>query len=298
MRRLLKKLLFLCLVFNFAHINYASNVDLIVFSFNRPLQLYAFLESVYKYTSVPDSIYVLYRSSNYAYESAYKELKESFGNVCFVKQGNNPRKDFKPLLLKCFNESSSEYVVFGVDDIIIKDYFDFNACISFLEQVDAYGFYLRLGKNITRAYNVHASFALPPLKSISDDVYLFRFDEGQYDWAYPNTVDMTIYKKSKIKDFLSQASYSSPNTLEGTWASKADKGDIGICFGFSKIFNILLNIVQQDWHNPNENSFNAKQLLDKWNQGLKIDIDCFFKIDNESPHIKAIPTFTKRKDIV
>jgi len=292
--------LLFCCVFSgyiFSHLNSGShsqsNVDLIVFSFNRPLQLYSFLESVYKYTSNLSKISVLYRSENEKYESAYQEVQQLFPEVFFIRQGKRPKVDFKPLLLQCFN-SSSEYIVFGVDDIIVKDYIDFDECISVMKKIDAHGFFLRLGKNITRVYNGGYKVQQPKLYSVKKDIFRFTIKKGVKYWGYPNNVDMTIYKKSVIEKFFKSESYTSPNKLEAKWSSKSVKNRIGLCFETSKILNIPLNIVQRDFSNKHEDSFSPKKLLDLWNNRLKLDIDFCFQMNNESPHVGLIPLFIER----
>ena len=128
-----------------------KNTDLIIFSFNRPMQLYAVLECTHKYFANLNNTYVLYRTSSQSYENAYDEIKIIFNQVHFVKQGNNPRADFKPLLLQCFFDSPAEYIMFSVDDDIVRDFVDIAECIDAMEKFDAYGFYLKLGENIIYA---------------------------------------------------------------------------------------------------------------------------------------------------
>ncbi|MBS0637365.1 MAG: hypothetical protein JSS12_07625, partial [Verrucomicrobia bacterium] len=41
-----------------------KQVDLVVFSFDRPMQLYAFLESLETYVSNPHQIHVIYRCTD------------------------------------------------------------------------------------------------------------------------------------------------------------------------------------------------------------------------------------------
>ncbi len=270
-----------------------KNVDLIIFSYNRPLQLYAVLEGVQKYFSNLHNTYVLCRADQ-EYEKAYQEIQNSFPCVQFLKQGKNPRNDFKPLFLQCFFGSSSEYILLSVDDIIVKDYVDFNICIDALETSNAYGFYLRLGTNITRQYGQNLSLSIPPHEKAQKDIYKFKFKDGKGDWAYPHTVDMTLLKKTDVESFFKKSVYSSPNTLEAHWAQTANLDDYGLCFHTSKTFTLPLNMVQQDWYCSHENSFNTNDLLAKWKSRLKIDNDQFEKIDNDCCFMGYIPTFITR----
>ena len=72
-----------------------EKADLIAFSFDRPMQLYALLESLEYYVNGIQNIYVICRASNDRYRSAYEQVAEAFSRVTFVWQGENPKADFK-----------------------------------------------------------------------------------------------------------------------------------------------------------------------------------------------------------
>ena len=271
-----------------------KTADLIIFSYHRPMQLHAVLSSVQKYISNLNQIYVLYRTDNQEYETAYQEVQELFSQVKFVKQGPDPRADFKPLLLQCFFGSTAEYLIFGVDDDIVKDFVDIDECIAAMEESGAQGLYLRLGKNIVRQYGQDLQLKVPPHVPVREDIYKFQFKDGIGDWCYPNNVDMTLYKKSDIATFLRNASYSSPNTLESTWSGLADVNKFGLFFSSSKQFTLPMNIVQQDWVIAHENLFTAAELLVKWQEGLTMDIEQFYKVPNDCAFMGYEPAFIAR----
>src|SRR5690242_6447246 len=100
------------------------NVDAVIFSFDRPLQLYALLESIEKYMRGLNEIHVIYRSSNTEYQTAYLHVFEHYPSVKQHAQGANPKQDFKPLTLQATFDSPAEYVIFAVDDIVVKDMVD------------------------------------------------------------------------------------------------------------------------------------------------------------------------------
>jgi hypothetical protein len=108
--------------------------DLVAFSFDRPLQLEAFLRSVTKLVTGISSMYVIYRTSNDEFEQAYHQLIAQYPEVIFEKQGNEEGRRFKELLLKCSFESPSDHLMYGVDDIIVTDTVDLSECIKLLEQ--------------------------------------------------------------------------------------------------------------------------------------------------------------------
>ncbi len=277
----------------------AKSVDLIIFSYNRPLQLYAYLESLQHYTKNIQKTYILYRASSDEFERGYQEVQKDFPLVEFHAQTRHSSGDFKPLLLKlCFERSLSEYIVFGVDDIIVTQFFDVQECVDALEQAGSYGFYLRLGKNINRSYFVpNVTFSLPDFIEIRPNIVEWDLDKGNSasPWYYANTVDMTIYKKDVIKKTLFELNYTAPNNLEGEW-ERLKKGPCGkgLCFDSSACINIPLNSVQTLWTNWNMNYATAEDLLIIFNKELKIDISPFYRANNKAPHEDHMPTFIKR----
>jgi len=273
----------------------AQKADLVAFSYNRPIQLYAFLESTDTYIEGLEEIHVVYRSTNNDYEQAYQEVKEQFPSVIFHKQGANPKQDFKPLTIKASFESPSEYIVFAVDDIIVKDFIDIEKDIELLQTTGAYGVYYRLGLHLDRCYTLNRSQQVPPVTHVIDDVYSWHFSNGQCDWNYPNTVDMTLYKKDDIKQSFLHMNYVAPNTLEARWSTRKNRSKpVGLCHEETKIVNLPLNRVQNTYQNRHMNALNAQELLEVFNKGLKIDIAPLFKMKNKGAHTDYVPEFIER----
>ena len=270
--------------------------DLIIFSFDRPLQLYCLLESLETYTSNLGNIVVLGRASDRSFKEAYDQVYERFTYVHFMWQGNEPKKDFKPLLMHCLNAAPNSYIIFATDDIVVTEHINFSCCTQALEQYHAYGFYVRLGLNITEHYQQNnAQLVLPTFTNIDDNVLQFVFNEGSGPWAYPHSVDMVIFRKKDVQNAFATLQFSSPNTLESRWQRIADRTVKGLCFTHSKIINLPMNLVQQDYgNNKYENSFSPPELLQLWNKGFKINITDLLHINNHACHIPYIPTFIAR----
>lgn len=272
----------------------AEQADLIIFSYDRPLQIYALLESVSKYVTGINKLFIIYRTSDEKFLRAYEDCFKDFNNfkIIKLKQGSDPKQDFKLLLKECL-DGANKYILFAVDDIIVKDYIDLSECIYHLKKTNSYGFYLRLGKNINNCYTQGISTPVPRHEQIQKDTFIFSFSKGKGDWGYPTTLDMTIYDKNKITDLILGLQFTSPNTLEGAWSKKSDRKVTGLFYKDSKIVNVPLNIIQKDWSSKNMNIC-PKDLLEKFEQKLKIDINLFFKINNSSPHLEVVPNFVKR----
>jgi len=270
-----------------------AGVDFIIFSYNRPMQLFALLESSEKYIHGIDRIQVIYRADE-AYKSSYDEVWRRFPGVIALRQSSAPHIDFKPLLIEAFSRPVAlPYVMFAVDDIIVKDFIDLKRAVEALLHTHAWGFYLRMGKNITYSYTQNIPLQVPKGRNLSPDYFKWRFSEGKSYWGFPNTVDMTIYRKKDIEPFVQTAHYTNPNTFEDAWWRRGTSKKHGLSFQESKVVNIPLNLV---YLSPARhlNSYSAKDLLDKFKQGLKIDIGCYEKLQNNSAHFDQIPQFIER----
>lgn len=276
-----------------------QTADLIVFSFNRPLQLYALLESLEKHASHIGYISVLYRVSNEQFAHGYTLVKEQFPSVEFVLQQASPENDFKSKLMNLL-EKSGDYIAFAVDDIIIKEPFDVAECIDWLEKTHAYGFYLRLGTNIKKCYfdaaPINPDTSINPYYILNNRICVWQFIHGSHDWKYPNTLDMTIYRKKDIVPTITQLDFKTPNMCEGLWHGTSDYAGTGVCFLKSNVVNLPLNMVQDDmFFNPRTIDIPVEKLLLFFLEGLKLDIDSLLHINNPSAHIDFIPPMIIRE---
>ena len=107
-------------------------------------------------------------------------------------------------------------------------------------------------------------------------IFAWSFKDGSYDWRYPNSVDMTLYKKETIIKALHQLHYTNPSNLEGNWfiPEFVDYEKVGLCYQSSKIINIPLNVVQTERNNAHM-YIETEYLLDLFNKGFKIDYNPF-----------------------
>lgn len=270
--------------------------DIIIFSYDRPLQLYLLLESMQSYMCSVDTITIIYRASNSSFDQAYQEIQHDFPYVIMWQQGTHPYQDFKPLTLRALERSPRPYVLFAVDDNVVKDTVDLGECIEALEKTGAYGFYLRLGKNLTYCLPYRCQQAVPPCISVYKDIYGWHFNRGTYDWAYPHTVDMALYRKQDVIQQLHRLSFTYPNTLECAWNGYAGSymHRMGLCYEQSKIMNIPLNRVQPDFKSYSM-EIDAETLLHIFNEGKKIDIRPLQSFNNTSAHYEYIPSYVMRK---
>jgi len=255
-----------------------KQTDIVLFSTDRPLQLYASLESIQRYISGFEQLTVLYQASHESFAVAYEKVKDAFPFASFVLQ---KRGDFKKPLEKIVFQSPSEYVLFGGDDVIVKDFVDLQLCTDQMEKTGAYGFYLRFGRHINHSFLSNEPQALPPSEPLSGGIYAWDIGLGEADWGLAPSLDMTLFKKEQIKKVIAHSRYKNPNGLEVSWTKEVPAKALGLYFERSKMVNI-------------SNVLDAEELLVKFNQGLKIDIDPLYKVENGSPHLDYIPEFVVR----
>lgn len=268
-----------------------NNADLIIFSFNRPLQLQALLESINYYITGLHRIKVIYRTTSDRAQNCYNSIAQHFPHVQFMQQSSNPHADFKPLTQRALVESDADYVVFAVDDIVIKDYIEMDHAIGLMQEMNAYGFYLRMGLHLDYCYTMNKPQQVPPVTECAPHVFSWTLATGEYDWGYPNTVDMTIYHKKDVIHVFNDMTYYTPNSLEGLWSMRAGSviNRIGLCYASSKIVNLPLNQVQRDGANRNMSMLEPDEQIELFEQGKKIDWQKLYCVDNKSAHMAYIP---------
>ncbi len=272
--------------------NDEERVDLLVFSYNRPLQLYAFMESSEKYLENLHRLYVIYRAGNDHYEKGYHEVKEAFPRAIYIRQSiESPYEDFAPKVRKIVFDrdiSSARYITFALDDFVIKEPIDMKEAVSCLKMTGAYGFYFCFGNNLS-------SHPKESKILIQEGVYAWQFSHMAGGWKVPNSVKMTLFKKEEIyPDFLNMK-FHNPSILQVLWNENADLSRVGLYYGRSKAVNLSLNVVtENEWVDEKLTNISTKELLTFFDQGLKMDISPLEHIENQTIEIDFEPKFTKR----
>lgn len=263
-------------------------VDIVICSFNRPLQLYALLESMETYVSGASQVSVVCRSAP-DFVKGYDIVQKRFPDVKFYFQHHKSRfafRQFKPMILGHIfgkESSASEYFLFAMDDIIVTAPIDLEKDSAFLGCHDeVHGFFYRLGKNVNRhALPKPGKNRIPELDIEEDGIYTWSFSSATYDWAYPNSLDFTIYRKKDFEKAFKQRLYRNPTILEHIWHKhyQPQKGARGACYETSKIVNLMINRVTTLCKNPVIKNIPVEELQKKFMAGKKIDI---FSIDTKS----------------
>ncbi len=119
--------------------------DLILFSEDSPLQLYASLETLFSKGSDINEVYVLYEASFSGLQRAYLNLQNEFHTVHFLNICDYPDNDCGSLLKGVLENRlhASPYVVIGTDHNLFEEKIRFHECITALEKTHADHFFLQ-----------------------------------------------------------------------------------------------------------------------------------------------------------
>lgn len=125
---------------------YRWKSDLVVFSVDHPLHLYATLESLGERLLDVEKSFVIYQASTPIFERAYLEVEAAFPQVSFLAVCNHPKHSFRQLLKKTLRREKGEspYLVLLHDHLFLEREISLHRCIESLEAIRANHFIFHL----------------------------------------------------------------------------------------------------------------------------------------------------------
>ncbi|NGX59513.1 MAG: Poly-beta-1,6-N-acetyl-D-glucosamine synthase [Chlamydiae bacterium] len=263
------------------------SADLVVFSENNPMQLFALLESVDQNVTGLGNTTVFYHAKNSELESHYLEIKLEFPKVQFLKIEDN----FKILLNTIAFDSplsESKYILFAKDSLIVKDQLDLTKAISSLEISQAYSLHFSHHQNLTFSKELDRHLPLPPatpLRGIaSGEVpFAWQFSAGTDDWNTPRHFSFALYRKEDIQKSLENLDFASPSSLEYQWTEHIPQEEIGLFYADAKCA-----FLEPAPH------LSKRALSEKFEEGLKIDLNPLFQAQTPSQEISTDLSFISR----
>jgi tetratricopeptide (TPR) repeat protein len=258
-------------------------ISTIIFSKERPLQLFAYIESLLHYSGLPEqSIYVLYRDVP---STPYDALKQAFPKVNWVAEQDFYR-DLMAIVAAC-----DDYILWGCDDVFFKSPFDPQVCVQALANHESLlAFSLRLGRNIQPTQPLQAQ----------DGYWVWDWTTSPLvnsDWTYPWEVSASIYRKGDVAQVLGLTdNLKNPNLLEGLLATyyfethgRFWRKQLA-CFEISKSITLQINQVQ-DVYTQNEfdrsQSTTIDQLYQYFLEGRRLDWQAFENCLNPKIHVDS-----------
>lgn len=266
-------------------------LDLMIFSKNRALQLYALLESIEKYTNPRDvTVNVLHKYEG-VHAETLAEIKQRFQSCNFIEEIN-----FKEHVEE-FLSAPGTVAAFLTDDIILKEHVD----ILQIEQImlsnpGTLGFSLRLGLHVYDCYALNKEQPVPLGNVYPPNLFVWNWRDAKMDWEYVFSVDGHIFRKGHLREWSSLIDYHHPNSYEESLQACRGIRELPqsmVCFVTSRLVNLPINRVQ-DSHQNRCGDIDSSYLLEKWNAGLCLDIDRYHRVLNKGVHSELELFFKER----
>lgn len=175
----------------------------IVFTKNRPLQLDAYMQSLYRY--FPAGLiqtYVIYKLE--LFDRQYQQLYRKYSDCIVIKEN-----DFHTDFLRTLSRINTRYILFGIDDVVFFDTVDFDVIDRVFGRFsrDVFGFSLRFGQE-------SAEFADDTINKTTvagQTVYSIDWTKGRSPTTrYPFELCATIYPTALIKKIIDSVMNNNP----------------------------------------------------------------------------------------
>ncbi len=273
-----------------------SGCEMVVFSKDRALQLHALLGSLRECVTHPPRLRIIYAASSRGHAAAYEEMLRLDRHLDIVPVRQERQSAFRDLLIAAISEVVTSRVGFLVDDIVFKDRVDFDEYADFDPRTTVPS--LRLGANIGYSFMQQCPQRQPAWVRTTDTRLWWRWSEGEHDWGHALSVDGNLYGRDEMLVLARGLEYRSPNTFENALQSCSDcyGNRLGVCYAVSKIVNLPLNRVQEDYANSS-GDVHPDHLLEMWRKGYEIDFRSLRGVTNRSPHQDLEVSFVRREPL-
>lgn len=267
----------------------------IVVSKDRALQLYSLLFTYHELVTNPAPLTVIYTVSTVEHANSYEEvsklISKIYPNIKLVKEVGG----FRNTLLMILDKIQVKNIFFLVDDIVFIRNFDF----AFASTLNTNRFVLSLrhSPHLTRSYTANKSQKPPKLLKFKEVQGMFEFSwfEEGCEWSNPWSVDGHILSTGEVRVLTKVSSFTAPNSYEAALNSfnSLCSEKRGLCYFESKILNLPINRVQNEYVNLS-GSVSPEFLLDQWNKGMMLDTSKLRSHTPQSPHEEHLIDFKIR----
>jgi hypothetical protein len=253
-----------------------SGTACVIFSKDRPMQLYGLLDSYFRYVANPLPITVIYtykdKNQKKAYLDVIKYFKKNKTKINFIDEMSS----FKDVLFGVLSKIREDKILFLVDDIIFIKSVDFNIFKKINTKTHVLS--LRHSPFLRKSFTTKTNHSPPSFNKwrFSDELLEFNWFESGGEWSDPWSIDGQLLNTSEVLLISNCSNFRAPNSYEIALKAFNDivKSKKGLCFNESKILNLPINRVQNEVNNISGN-ISVDSLLDKWNQGYCIDTSIF-----------------------
>ncbi len=220
------------------------DLDLIVFSKDRPAQLDLLLRSLQRCVLGDRRVRarVLFAASDGGFAAGYRLVGERHGARVQMVGERSFRDDTRALLA-----DATPAVLFLVDDVVVLKPFgpDLPALRAFLGDRTLACLSLRLHPGIKRCYT--KGHETPPPAFLPGLRWAWRGQAG--DWGYPMSLDGHVFRREDIVPLVATREFRHPNSLESVLAEQPLAQELMVCQPAASVVNIPANRVQGDFPN-------------------------------------------------
>ncbi len=174
----------------------------IVFTKNRPLQLEAYLRSLYRYFPQEGiETHVVYKAEHFGQE--YEQVFRTFAHCRVIRE-----RDFHAEIMGILERTEARYVLFGVDDTVFFDSVRFEVIDETFSRhrEDIFGFTLRFGPDSMAVRDDKVE----TLSAAGEPIYRLNWKQGQHAHTrYPFELGCTFYRTELVRKILRQSMSSS-----------------------------------------------------------------------------------------
>lgn len=223
--------------------------DVILFSEDSPLHLYACLESLFLKARDINDVYVFLKSSDQEFQRAYRNLQNDFEKVQFLNVCDYSGNDFKTLISKVFaiRYHASPFILIGEDHMIFKEPIRFHSCIEALEKIHGEHFFLGFGN-------------FPRSLLINSGIYAWQLGEKGRNQEFT----FSLCRKDLFSNLKEARDLSS---FKQIWKNTLSSRGVSLFFEESRMFPIELE--------KESTLSKKKEWRHKFIEGLKIDLSSF-----------------------
>lgn len=262
-----------------------GDADLILFSKNRPIQLYSALESLAMYKCSVGKKIVFYRAENAFYKKGYEEVMQEFPEVQYFAEDDSGA--FSSTIKDVVDTSKAQYILLGEDQVVLKNALSLKNAIETLEKTGAYGYYFAMGSNVESVPD--------KLVFAGQGSFIWNFSDGIQEWKDQYQIALSLYRKEDVKKFVDQVFCKNMQIFQTTWKRQVPKNTaMGACYRESLALLCPLQVTKLS-SQTEISLYTEKELNDRLLEGYKIDIRNLHKMPNKTIAIEYYPQFVPRK---
>jgi len=235
----------------------------LIFSKDRPHQLYALLKSIddnFKELFFKN-ISILWKATNSDFLIGYKKVQAYFPEINFIEE-KNFMDDFKNILR---NWKSDYFLCLVDDDIVVNDFEVSPIFERFANNPDIACYSLRLHDEVTYSYTAKVNCPQPNfLEKFPYLLWDWKICKAYSEWGYVCNISGHIFPIRYVKSILLNNNFKGPNSLEGVLSiNRKALPCLMMSSAIPKIITIPINKVQIE--NKNHSGENPVYSIDSLN---------------------------------